>query len=188
MYAKDASDDGKTATATTDGNRLMYPEQLVDSSSGTPSPVMTDPWSRDITTYILGIRRQCLDKTSHLRAEGQRRNGWENYLRLPSIAIPAVFGPLVLLLDQMNEPTASIYVSTVGFTATSVCTALLSYYDYGAEAQNLFTCATKYEEIAVDIDAEMAKKKEYRTVADVFMTQIKMKYVALNQVTPSILG
>ena len=165
---------------------LIHVEHI-ESSSGTPSPVMTDPWSRDITTYMLGIRRQCLDRAAELRVEGQRRRAWDNYLRLPSIAIPAVFGPLVLLLDQIDEATASIYISTVGFTATSVCTALLSYYDFGALAQTLFQCSSKYEEIAVDIDAEMAKKREYRIVADVFMTQIKMRYISINQTSPEVL-
>ena len=156
---------------------------ISDSASHTPEGVLSDPWSRRVANHMLLIKGQCLEKAAAYRQAGCKANKLETCVRVPSIIVPAVSGPLVLLLEQLGSESA-LYVSTVGFTLTSICTAVLSYFEFGKKSDAAYTAAFKYEGLAMDIDTELAKKRQYRVPADVFMTQTKLQYNTLNTSSP----
>ena len=157
---------------------------ISDSGSHTPeNGILSDPWSKRVANHMLVIKEQCLNKASVHMDAGSKANKLETCIRVPSIIVPAISGPLVLLLEQLGSESA-IYVSTIGFTLTSICTAVLSYFEFGKKSDERYKAAHKYESLVMEIDTELAKKRQYRMPADVFMTQTKLQFNTLNATSP----
>lgn len=160
-------------------------QDLADSGSRTdtpPSPT-TDPWSNKIEDYVKKMRDKCLIKMDqHDRCSNHYKKR-DVMTRLPTLILPSIFAPLVLLMANEEDPCAksdhiqiSSYLSTSGFILTGIFTGIHNFfrYDHRVNKHNRFSA--KYSDLITDIETELIKKKKYRIPADVFVTTIKMKF------------
>lgn len=156
-------------------------EQVNNSySSETPPDAVSDPWTSSINEYVIDIKNLSSKKSKQHELSGHYFRKMEIRWVLPSILVPTVFGPIVLLIGNIEKDsddmvTITDYVSTTGFILTSVLNSISNFYRYGNRSQDHYMYSAKYSDIVTDIEAELIKKKKYRTNADVFVTTVKMR-------------
>lgn len=150
-------------------------------SSETPPDTVSDPWTVSITEFITELKAKANKKSKLHELAGHYFRNMEVRWVLPSILVPTIFGPVVLLIsnityDNDEVVTTADYISTTGFILTSVLTSVSNFYRYGTRSQDHHTYSAKYSDIVTDIESELIKKKKFRTNADVFVTTMKMKF------------
>jgi len=171
----------------------ISPFSIGDSDNSQKNAPLSDPWSRKISEYVYSIKAasQALDKEHSLAGHHYRK--LEIRWGLPGVILPSFFGPFSLLLmaaETEDTRTGSVnlsdYVSSLGFILTAISTSVFTFFQFGMLSQNHHLYSGKYLDIVTDIDAEMIKKPQFRTSADVFITIIKMKFDHLGAGAPTI--
>jgi len=163
---------------------ILVPDVKVEirsDTSETPSPRVTDPWSKKIDGFMQTLRAEAVKKRDDHALAGHHFRKLEIRWRLPSVLTPAVLAPIILLVgmatsDSCDTITPTDYISTVGFALTAFFTSINNFFRYGNLSAKHHLFSAKYSDIVTDIDAEVIKQRKFRMSADVFLTIMKMKY------------
>jgi len=164
-----------------------------DILSITPStPRQSEPWNTKMTAYINNIKHACIEKGRQHELAGHHYRSLEVRWGIPTIVTPAVFGPLVLLINAANTGaecgviTIADYVSTTGFILSAFFTSIFGFFEHGRRSNKHHMYSSKYADVTTDIDAELVKKRTFRLDAGVFITTMKMKFDNLRFGEPTI--
>ena len=160
---------------------MIYDIDITNENSETPESIKAEAWTGKINNYVLNLKSLCKKKQLQHDACGHYFRRREVAYTLPTIIIPSVSGPLVVLLasytnDTCNSITLTDYFAAFGFVLTAIFTNITTFFKYGIRSSKHFTYASKYSDICTDIEAEIVKSKKYRINSNVFIITIKMKY------------
>lgn len=138
-------------------------------------------WNAGIMKYLESLRLTAKFKEDAHEASGHHFRKLDIRWGLPSVLVPAVFAPFVLITgyatnDTCNTTTWTDYVASIGLLCTSIFTGIAGYYQHGTRSAMHYMYSGKYADIITDIDAELIKETTYRMDANVFLTTMKMKY------------
>lgn len=152
-----------------------------DASQPRPSHRTQNNWHSELMLYMQNIKRIASEKSAQHDSAGHYFHELDVRWGLPSVLIPAVLAPIIILVglntgDTCDTLTATDYVSTSGFVLTSFVTSINGYFRYGSRSTTHHLYASKYTNIITDIDAELIKSPAARMDGNVFLTTVKMKY------------
>ena len=90
-------------------------------------------------------------------------------------------------LSQTLPPShETTIVNGVMFLLTSSISGLQALFAYGQLYEQHFAYSAHYSNIASRIESELARRRKFRTPADVFITEIKCRIDNLNDVSPAL--
>lgn len=151
-----------------------------EDSDVTPDIQESDPWTKKLDKYASTMRTIALTKAYFHTETGHYYRMLEIKWGLPTVVVPAIFGPLVLMLSLHKECNdvyhVSDYVSSLGFIITGVTSAINGFFRFGNRSALHHMYSAKYSDIVTDIDVELARMKKFRLPADVFSTAIKIRF------------
>lgn len=139
-------------------------------------------WTPEIYEYISFLKNEATKKTDTHAIAGHYFRNLEIVWGLPSIIVPIVFSPIVILTSVItdekcvNSINISDYISTFGLVLTGVLTSVCGFFKYGNRSIQHHLFSAKYNDIITDLDVEIVKHDSFRTNADLFVTTMKMKY------------
>lgn len=139
-----------------------------------------ESWNTTIEDYLSNVRQSCKEHSRLNNDSGYHFKRLKTRFGLPTVLIPIIMSPLSLMVGWMTEDTcqtitAADYLSTLGFLAAGVTSAMCQFYDYGDRSKDHFNVSLLFDTILSDIDLELTKARSYRTQADVFLTKISQK-------------
>jgi hypothetical protein len=154
-----------------------------DSEENTPTPpaAVTTAWSRKISEYVQSLKITAAEKSEMHNLAGHHFRALEIYWGIPSVLLPVIFSPLVLIAGYVSDDTCervtiADYVAATGLMSSGLVNAVCSFFKYGNRTAMHQLYSAKYSDIITDIDAELIKTAQYRINAEQFITAIKMKY------------
>jgi len=113
--------------------------------------------------------------------KGYLNKGYYKLWALPNVVLTVVMSGLS---GALGDETYMKYVAMSGFVVCGIITGVSSLYNFGKLTQQHFDFSTRYSELALGIDSEMVKGRLFRSPADVFLLQTRMKFEQLNRTAP----
>lgn len=136
-----------------------------------------EPWSENIELYFQGLLEDAR-KHSKMNSEAgyhcrKKRIIWG----LPGILIPVVMSPIVVMVgmatnDDCSKITASDYLSSLSLLMSGIFVGVSNYFNYGEKTSKHFAVSLLYDMITSEVTLELAKKRNFRVPADVFMVKV----------------
>ena len=141
-----------------------------------------EPWTENNEKLLQGWKDICINKENHHTNQG-RYYKLKNYIYgLPSILIPIVISPLVLILN-ISPNTAEI-ISTSSLIATGLATGIHRFFGFQERSMKHYEYSGKYAELKTFIEVELAKEREFRFSVDRFIEICQSKIDRFNETEP----
>lgn len=144
---------------------------------------LEEPWTDGVEGLLTSIRMACETVSAKHVREGRRRRRHHHFYAIPSLVISAAMAPVTSALSDEDWMTG---LEVGAFVLTGCLGALSTYMNHGAESERHFAFSTRYADLVTDIDAELARPREYREHVDTFLLRIKMTYDSLNRAAPDV--
>ncbi len=147
----------------------------------------SDEWTNEIVELIKRWKDQ-IEKLSHVHQE----SGYIDKVRYYRLTIPSILLPFIMTLVSQNlyegkNDTAHI-IDGVAFAVTSILSALSMFFNYNQGSEKHFQTSARYTDLGNRIDSELARRPQFRTPSDVFITELKGSIEALNNCSPDLPG
>ena len=104
---------------------------------------------------------------------------------LPNALIPVIVAPVAAVVER-DTVWWFHYAEAALILATGACGVMTNFFSFAAKAEKHFAFASRYMDLVTDIEAEMAKPREYRQQADTFTLRSQMIFDALNRAAPDV--
>jgi hypothetical protein len=156
------------------------------SSNSSDIHIKEEPWSNNIELLLHKWRNQVL-KLSEVHDE----SGYIVKFRYQRLAVPVIMIPFIMGLVTQNLSTESTEVPLVNgimFMITGTLNGFQTFFSYGQLYEQHFQYSARYSDVVNRIDSELARKRKFRTPADVFITEIKCRIDNLNDTAPTLPG
>ena len=165
-----------------DSDITLPPDSYSDFSS-TPNEKYEEPWT-DSIEFLLTDWKEDLDKLSELHEyAGYIVKSRYYRLAIPGIAIPLVMG---FISQTLPEGQPAIISNGVVFMVSGILSGLQTLFNYGQLYEEHFQYSSRFSDIVKRIDSELARKRKFRTPADVFLTEVKCKIEYLTEGSPEM--
>lgn len=102
-------------------------------------------------------------------------------LGLPATLLPIIMSGLTKQLEEYEILQSLLMIATGSLIGIS------TFFNLGKKTALHFEYEHKYSELALTIDKELTKPKKYRIALDVFLENISLKYIALDERAPNTL-
>jgi len=135
-------------------------------------------WRQSIDDIVTKTREEAdIASKAHSVAAKKARNLY-NLFGLPTVLIP-VLGSLVSTYDDVPQ-----LVITTLLLLTGLLSAGQNFMNFGRKSQTHYEYAARWMDISSNIQYEMAKPKQDRTAADVFIERLRNRTAALRAGEP----
>lgn len=105
------------------------------------------------------------------------------------LSIPAILVPLIMSFTNQfygDDHVYSKYINSFGYLIVGTLTGVNTFLNYGGKYIEHEVASNRYNEITLEIESILIKKKKYRTPADVVIEHIKSKIECLNKFSITI--
>jgi hypothetical protein len=140
------------------------------------------PWNDKIEEYILDIRARSKVNAKKHEEAGYHFKKRKTWFGLPTTVVPLVMAPVTLVLG--SDHSYALPISACALLVSGLSSGINDFFSYGEKTSNNFNSATNWSMLVSEIDGEMAKHRNYRQPADVFMSRAQMKFDALTSNAP----
>ena len=142
-----------------------------------------EPWSDAQEALLAKWRKAAFDASVAHENAGQAAKKKNVVFGLPALLIPLCMTPASAVLKGV--PWFN-YVEMVGFMASGCASALVTFFDLSAKKEKHFQYSARYGDLVTDIDAELARPREFRQHCDTFQLKVKMWMDGLNRAAPAL--
>jgi len=104
--------------------------------------------------------------------------------QFPIITIPFILGFTASYYGEDTEYNK--YLSSFGNMTLGIISGINAFLNYSKEYVQHETCENRYNEICMDIESILVKKKRYRQASDLVLEKYTQKIEALNKYSISI--
>jgi len=136
-------------------------------------------WEKREEILLLNWCDACIKKSKQHEAKGK-----ENKTKYGLFAVPAILIPIILGGLSQVMPCHSLGYS-LGIMSAGLFGGINTFFNFGKKMQLHFEYANRFAELAVDIQAELAKPKRHRIACNLYVGQSKMKYQGLSSSAPN---
>lgn len=143
-----------------------------------------EPWCDSNEKYMKKLVHLCRTKIDQHERSGYHYKKKYTQWGLPSTLLPTIMAPISVLIDEY--PEVSKYINAVAFITTSIIVGVSSFYRFNEQMANHFNIASRYSDIASDIDLELIKGRKFRIQIDVFLMKTHMIMDSLSNNEPII--
>ena len=164
---------------------LMVEKETENCEIEEDEPGDEEPWLDEPEDLLISWKETCEDNSAAHLHKGYSLKGWNDFVGIPTMAIPLVMAPLSSALK--SDPFVGNYigyVEVVGFVVTGLAAGLLQYHNYGAKAEKHFNYSARYADLVTDIDHELSKPRKFRQQVDTFTLKTRMLFDSLNRNAP----
>ncbi len=105
------------------------------------------------------------------------------------LSLPSILVPLIMSFTNQfygDEHIYSKYINSFGYLIVGTLTGVNTFLNYGGKYIEHEVASCRYNEITIEIESILIKKKKYRTAADVVIEHIKSKIECLNKFSITI--
>ena len=142
----------------------------MSSSSSHAISVEEEPWHRTIESQIYKWRQ-----TAHHRSNAHKQAGYHyKRLKLRYGLLPVLLPVLVAPFSELLRTHGGTYIHPTVLALVGVFNGLLFFFAPGEAMKSHFNSDTRFSDIKEEIDLEVARYREFRTSADMFLMKIKM--------------
>lgn len=143
---------------------------------------ITESWTENNEKLLKGWLDISINKSDFHDRQGKYYKWKHQLYGLPSILIPVIISPLVLILNI--TPTTAEIISTSSLIATGVCNGVHRFFGFQEKSMKHFEYSGKYAELKTFIEVELAKEREYRFDCDRFIEICQSKIDRFNETEP----
>jgi len=136
-------------------------------------------WEKREEVQILKWMNEMICKKNKHHKKGMLNKKMFYLFGVPNIVIPLIIGGLNGVVD-LSEITLTILM-----ISNSIIAGINTFMNYSKKTQLHFEFETKYNELAVSIEKELAIPKKNRVAADVFLERVEKTYNHLNAYAPT---
>jgi hypothetical protein len=147
------------------------------------------PWTEEIENLIKQWKTSCLVKSKQHEKAGYIFKKKSVQWGLPPVLIPIIMSPVSAMIGYDNCGETAQWkniVTSSAFLISGLFAGVSSFFRYSEKTEKFFNYATRYADIATEIDSELIKSKEYRVPADVFLTRVKMLIDNVSKSEPTL--
>lgn len=142
---------------------------------------MGETWSVEHEQLAYKWKKKCTKEAGKHIILGKRDRKRYILFGLPCMIIPAVFGPVcVLLEDDKSLP----YVSMAGFILNGLFVGVTSFFGYSYKHQSHMEYAAIYGDIVTDIEYQLALSKKFREDPGTWLTRLQSRFDYTNKSAP----
>ena len=135
-------------------------------------------WEKREEILLLNWCDDCQKRSKRHEAKGK-----ENKIKYGLFAVPVILIPIILGGLSQVMPCHSLGYS-LGMMSAGLFGGINAFWNFGKKMQLHFEYANRFAELAVDIQAELAKPKRHRIACNLYVGQSKMKYQGLSSNAP----
>jgi ubiquinone/menaquinone biosynthesis C-methylase UbiE len=140
-------------------------------------------WNQNIENLLKNWNRVCKDKSKHHILASKKKKRIYYILQLPIITMPFILGFTSTLYE--NEHYLK-YITSFGNTFLGIISGLNAFLNYSKGYIEHENASNRYEEISLEIESILTKKKKYRIPADVTIEKYQQKIESLNKFSITI--
>lgn len=141
-------------------------------------------WTDDIEDKLEEWSKHC-HNTSKLHTKASKIKKSIFYV----LSIPAILVPLIMSFTNQfygDDHVYSKYINSFGYLIVGTLTGVNTFLNYGGKYIEHEVACNRYNEITLEIESILIKKKKYRIEADVTIEHIKSKIECLNKFSITI--
>ena len=131
-----------------------------------------EPWSDNNEIFMTSLFDLCKTKVDQHERAGYLFKEKNARWGLPAILLPTIMAPVSVLIE--DHPDVGKYINALAFITTGVFVGVTSFFKFGEKMANHFNIASRYADVASDIELELIKGRRFRLQIDVFSTKIHM--------------
>jgi hypothetical protein len=136
-------------------------------------------WEKREEILLLKWCDDCIKKSKLHEIRGK-----QNKIKYGVFAVPAILIPIILGGLSQVMPCHSLGYS-LGIMSAGLFGGINAFFNFGNKMQLHFEYANRFAELAIDIQAELAKPKRHRVACDFYLGQSKLKYQNLCSESPN---
>lgn len=141
------------------------------------------PWNDDIEQLFQKWSIEIRALSAEHEKAGYVNKRKFGYCTLPNIFLSLMMGALSGTLPESDNTR---YITVTGFVVSGLLTTVSNHYKFGKKQQQHFDSATRFSEVATEIESELIKPPAFRLPADVFLTRVKMIIDQLKRNAPNM--
>lgn len=157
-----------------------------NGNSGTETDdAQEEPWLQSSEELLQGwcakSRAQAAQHEKAARAFRSRHNVWG----LPAACLPVMLAPIAASIDR-DSVWWFQYAEAALLAFTGMCSVMTNFYGFSSKIEKHSSSASKYINLAQDIELELSKPRKYRQDVDIFSLRCQMVYKSLTNDAPDI--
>eukprot|EP00965_Chrysotila_dentata_P044970 1493995-Pleurochrysis_carterae.AAC.2 len=139
------------------------------------------PWLEDAEDLLKRIRRGAQEASQLLLVKARLLKKLHHRYAIPSILIPLAMTPVTAALGEYEWLK---YVQMCAFITSGCSGALATFMNHGSISERCYHFSSRYSDLVMEIDQELALPRRFREASDTFMIRIKLMYMSLNRAAP----
>ncbi|AII17009.1 hypothetical protein JO84_gp252 [Aureococcus anophagefferens virus] len=165
----ESSDDNASLTTSDDRSADMSREE--------------EPWTQNIEKLISTWNHHIAEKIELHNNAGYFYKRQKQIYGLPPILLSVCMAPVS---GTFYDYSWIKYVNMVSFVTVAFFSGIDNFFNFGSRKEKHFNHSARYSELKTYIESQLFKKKQFRVEADVFLTEVRMKYDNLTITEPTI--
>ncbi len=145
---------------------------------------LDQPWTNETEALVTTWMNQCFEAGNAHDKAGYKHKRLHKMFSIPNITLPLLFTSLTSVVDETTE--AYPYINSVGFFLSGVVAGMLNFFDHSSKTEKHFNFAHRYNTIALTVESQLAKPRQFRLPVDVFQSQIRLNIAELNANAPEL--
>jgi len=155
---------------------------------------MEEPWTHDNENLILAWREHVNSMSKLHETQGKILRKKNLYLGVPTYIIPSLMTFISVVLSEMSKDlncqqiqdysTGYNIANAAMFFISSTLSLFYTIYDLGTQSALHYQYSSRYYDLVIRIDSELARSRRFRANADIFIVEMRCCIDNLNQSSP----
>lgn len=175
-FPTDSSDDSDTKVEIKDSGLLVN-----KTHSPAKREVGEEAWNSAAEALVSKWAETCLQKSEYHSKAETRNTYLHSVFGLPSLLLPVVMAAATPVIDQLES---AVYVQVAGLVTIGVVSTINTFFNFGTKANKHGEFASRFHELATDVQYQLFKSREFRTSSDEFVARVQTKFNNLNANEP----
>lgn len=164
--------------------RALNMEIVVEENSDTMSSKDCERaellWERREEEVIRRWRKHCIVES---KLHGEKARHVKS--KYTALSVPSIILPLMLSgFSSLIQPYPLVNSGTLMIVA--ILTGMNGFFNLGGKTQKHFQYESNYQDLALDIEAELCRPKSHRVACDVYIERIRNSVSKLNTSAPPL--